>query len=163
MTRRLLIDHATLFDSAAGTLRPNCKIVIEGDTIVAVSDEPIAVDDVALTIDAADRVVLPGLIDAHVHVVASSHDLSALALQPASLVAAQSSLILRDMLQRGFTTVRDAAGADHGLRQAVADGLFEGPRCSSLPRRSARPAATPTCARAARASASSSAAAPGSG
>jgi imidazolonepropionase-like amidohydrolase len=109
-------------------LRPHCKIVIEGETIAAVSDEPITVGDVALTIDAADRVVLPGLIDAHVHVVASSRDLSALALQPASLVAAQSSLILRDMLQRGFTTVRDVGGADHGLRQAVADGLFEGPR-----------------------------------
>ena len=128
MTRRLLIDRATLFDSAAGVLRPNCKIVIEADTIVAVSDEPITVGDVAATIDAGHRVVLPGLIDAHVHVVAASHDLSWLALQPASLVTAQSSVILRDMLQRGFTTVRDAAGADHGLRQAVASGLFEGPR-----------------------------------
>ena len=72
--------------------------------------------------------VLPGLIDAHVHVVASSHDLSGLALQPPSLVTAQSSRILRDMLQRGFTTVRDAAGADYGLQEAVARGLFEGPR-----------------------------------
>ena len=128
MTQRLLIDDATLFDSAAGVLRPHCRIVIEGDTIAAVSDEPIAVDDVASTIDAAGRVVLPGLIDAHVHVVAASHDLSWLALQPPSLVTAQSSVILRDMLQRGFTTVRDAAGADHGLREAVARGLFEGPR-----------------------------------
>ena len=128
MTQRLLIDGATLFDSAAGVLRPHCRIVIEGDTIAAVSDEPIAVDDVASTIDAAGRVVLPGLIDAHVHVVAASHDLSWLALQPPSLVTAQSSVILRDMLQRGFTTVRDAAGADHGLREAVARGLFEGPR-----------------------------------
>ena len=48
MTRRLLIDRATLFDSAAGVLRPNCKIVIEADTIVAVSDEPITVGDVTL-------------------------------------------------------------------------------------------------------------------
>ena len=128
MTRRLLIEHATLFDSAAGVLRPNVRIVIEGDTIAAVSDEPITVGDVASTIDAAGRVVLPGLIDAHVHVVAASHDLSWLALQAPSLVTAQSSVILRDMLQRGFTTVRDAACADHGLRQAVASGLFEGPR-----------------------------------
>ncbi|MBN8508475.1 MAG: amidohydrolase family protein [Burkholderiales bacterium] len=128
MSRRLLIDHATVFDSAAGALRPNCRIVIEGDRIAAVTDEPIAVDDVASTIDAGGRVVLPGLIDAHVHVVASSHDLSSLALQPTSLVTAQSSTILRDMLHRGFTTVRDAAGADFGLREAVARGLFEGPR-----------------------------------
>ena len=128
MGQRLLIDRATVFDSAAGVLRPHCRIVIEGERIAAVSDEPIKVDDVAQTFDAAGRVVLPGLIDAHVHVVASSHDLSGLALQPPSLVTAQSSSILRDMLMRGFTTVRDAAGADFGLQEAVARGLFEGPR-----------------------------------
>jgi imidazolonepropionase-like amidohydrolase len=128
MARRLLIQRATVFDSAAGVLRPHCRIVIEGERIAAVTDEAITVDDVAQTIDAEDRVVLPGLIDAHVHVVAASHDLSGLALQPPSLVTAQSSRILRDMLMRGFTTVRDAAGADFGLQEAVARGLFEGPR-----------------------------------
>ena len=50
--------------------------------------------------------------------VAASHDLVGLALQPPSLVGAQSSHILRDMLQRGFTTVRGAAGAGFG-RQAA--------------------------------------------
>ena len=78
-------------------------------------------------IDAGGRVVLPGLIDAHVHVVATSHDLVGLALQPPSLVTAQSSQVLQGMLQRGFTTVRDAAGADFGLQEAVARGLFAGP------------------------------------
>jgi len=128
MATRQLVRNATVFDSVAGRLRPGCQIVIEGERIVAVSDEPLQVDDVAQAIDAGGRVVLPGLIDAHVHVVASSHDLSGLALQPPSLVTAQSSAILRDMLQRGFTTVRDAAGADYGLQEAVARGLFEGPR-----------------------------------
>ena len=92
------------------------------------AETPLQVDDAAQVIDAGGRVVLPGLIDAHVHVVASSHDLSGLALQPPSLVSAESSRILRDMLHRGFTTVRDAAGADFGLQEAVARGLFEGPR-----------------------------------
>ncbi len=128
MAQRLLIRNATVFDSAAGRLRPRCQIVIEGERLLAVSDEPIQVDDTARVIDVADRVVLPGLIDAHVHVVAASHDLTGLALQPPSLVSAQSSRILRDMLQRGFTSVRDAAGADFGLQEAVARGLFEGPR-----------------------------------
>jgi imidazolonepropionase-like amidohydrolase len=68
------------------------------------------------------------LIDAHVHVTAGSHDLGRWALQPPSLVTAESSRILREMLLRGFTTVRDAAGADFGLQEAVAKGLFEGPR-----------------------------------
>jgi imidazolonepropionase-like amidohydrolase len=127
MKHRQAIVNARVFDSAVAAMRPNCTLVIEGDRVVAVTDEPVRVDD-AQVIDAAGRAVLPGLIDAHVHVVAASHDLVGLAQQPPSLVTAQSSEILHGMLMRGFTTVRDAAGADFGLQEAVARGLFAGPR-----------------------------------
>ena len=125
--RRLVVRNANVFDSAAGVMRPGSTVVIEGDRFVAVTQEPLQVDD-AEAIDAGGRAVLPGLIDAHVHVVAASHDLVALALQPPSLVTAESGRIMRDMLMRGFTTVRDAAGADYGLQEAVERGLFDGPR-----------------------------------
>ena len=125
-TRRAIVN-ARLFDSPSGTLKPHTTLVIEGDCIVAVTQEPVKVDG-AQIIDADGRVVMPGLIDAHVHVVAASHDLVGLATQPVSLVGAQASHIMRDMLHRGFTTVRDAAGADFGLQEAVARGLYEGPR-----------------------------------
>lgn len=128
MTRRTVVRQARLFDSVAGSMRPGTTIVVDDDRVVAVSQEDIDVGDVAREIDAGGRSVLPGLIDAHVHVVATSHDLVGLAQQPPSLVTAQSSHLMRDMLRRGFTTVRDAAGADRGLREAVASGLFEGPR-----------------------------------
>lgn len=127
MGHRLAIRNARLFDSAAGEFRAGTTIVIEGERIVAATQQPIAVDD-ATVIDAGGRAVLPGLIDAHVHVVATSHDLVALTQQPVSLITAQSSHLMRDMLHRGFTTVRDAAGADYGLQEAVEKGLFEGPR-----------------------------------
>jgi hypothetical protein len=94
MARRLAIRNANLFDSAAGVMRPGSTIVIEGERIAAVTQQPIAVDD-ARVIDAGGACVLPGLIDAHVHVVAASHDLAGLALQPPSLVGAQSSRIMR--------------------------------------------------------------------
>ncbi len=125
--RRTALRNARLFDSAAGVLRPHSTLVIEDDRVVAATQEPITVDD-ANVIDVQGRVVLPGLIDAHVHVVAASHDLAGLSLQPPSLVGAMSAQILREMLHRGFTTVRDAAGADHGLQEAVRRGLYEGPR-----------------------------------
>jgi len=127
MAARTVVERARVFDSAAGVMRPGSTIVIEGERIVEVTQQPIQVDE-ARHIDAAGRAVLPGLIDAHVHVVAASHDLMGLALQPPSLVTAQSGQILRDMLMRGFTTVRDAAGADFGLQEAVERGLFDGPR-----------------------------------
>ena len=124
---RQVIRNANLFDSAAGEFRARTTIVIDHDRISAVTQEPIQVDD-ATSIDAQGRAVLPGLIDAHVHVTATSHDLLGLAMQAVSLTVAQSAEVMRDMLHRGFTTVRDAAGADHGLQEAQASGLFEGPR-----------------------------------
>lgn len=127
MKARQVVRHARLFDSHAGVFRDGSTIVIEGERIVDVTQQAIDVDD-ATVIDAGGRAVLPGLIDCHVHVVATSHDLIGLSLQPVSLVTAQSGRLMHAMLHRGFTTVRDAAGADHGLRSAVARGLFEGPR-----------------------------------
>lgn len=127
MIEHHVVRNARLFDSATGRLHAHSQVIIENERIVAVTSEPLQVDD-AKVIDAGGRVVVPGLIDAHVHVVAALHDLVGLARQPASLVSAQSSHIMRGMLMRGFTTVRDAAGADFGLQAAVEQGLFEGPR-----------------------------------
>jgi imidazolonepropionase-like amidohydrolase len=126
--RRTVIRHARLFDSHAGAFHADSTIVIEGERIATVTQNALQVDDAETVIDAAGRAVLPGLIDAHVHVAATSHDLVGLALKPVSLVTAESAAVMRAMLHRGFTTVRDAAGADHGLQSAVARGLFEGPR-----------------------------------
>lgn len=125
--RRIAIRRARLFDSPRARFLPESTVVVEDDRIVAVTQEPIAVDD-AEVIDAGGRALLPGLIDAHVHVVAASHDLVGLALQPPSLLAAEAGRIMREMLHRGFTTVRDAAGADFGLQEAQQRGLFDGPR-----------------------------------
>lgn len=126
--QRQVVRQARPFDVARGVAGPLASLVLEGGRIAAVGAPDLAVDDAATVIDAGGRVVLPGLIDAHVHVVAASHDLVGLAMQPPSLVTAESSAILRGMLHRGFTTVRDAAGADFGLQAAVERGLFEGPR-----------------------------------
>lgn len=123
----IVIVDATLFDSERGTLQPRTSILVEGERIRAVSTEAMSREG-RRVIDAGGRVVLPGLVDAHVHVTASLQDLVAMTMQPPSLLVAQSSHILEGMLMRGFTSVRDAAGADHGLREAVRKGLFKGPR-----------------------------------
>lgn len=127
MPRRLLFRNATLFDSTSGTLRPGTSVAVVGDAFEAVGP------DLPLTpgtevIDLAGRTLLPGLIDAHVHVSATIADFFRLTLMPQSLIAAQAKDILEGMLARGFTTVRDAGGADCGLVQAVERGHFKGPR-----------------------------------
>jgi imidazolonepropionase-like amidohydrolase len=126
---RQAIVNARPLDVAKGSVGPMSTIVVEGDRIADIVADGRRIDDALIT-DAGGRVVLPGLIDAHVHVVAASHDLVGLGLQAPSLLVAQSSQIMRAMLHRGFTSVRDAAGADFGLQEAVQRGLFEGPRLS---------------------------------
>lgn len=127
MSQPIVIKNARLFNSERGLLEPHTQILIEGERVEAVTQEAVP-EAGRRVIDAADRVVMPGLIDCHVHVTASMQDLVAQALEVPSLVVARSAKIMDAMLLRGFTSVRDAAGADYGLQEAVAKGLFRGPR-----------------------------------
>ncbi len=107
--------------------RDGMAVLVEDGTIREVSDEPIR-SAAAERVDLAGRLLMPGLIDAHVHVIAAMADLAANAAQPNSLAALRAGHIMRDMLMRGFTTVRDVGGADRGLADAQALGVVAGPR-----------------------------------
>src|SRR5437762_7697158 len=80
------------------------------------------------TIDLRGRVLMPGLIDCHVHVTAATANFAEIEEWSPLYLAARAAKIMAGMLQRGFTTVRDAAGADFGLARAVQEGLVDGPR-----------------------------------
>jgi imidazolonepropionase-like amidohydrolase len=71
--------------------------------------------------------VMPGLIDAHTHPMSVSMDFASSEWSP-TYVAAIAARALEGMLARGFTTIRDAGGGEHGLAQAVEEGYFTGPR-----------------------------------
>ncbi|UST52313.1 amidohydrolase family protein (plasmid) [Comamonadaceae bacterium OTU4NAUVB1] len=124
---RIVFRNARLFDGLQRGLQPASTIVVEDGLIAAVAPGDLPVDD-ALSFDLAGRTLMPGLIDAHVHVTATIPDFFKLSMLPQSLVTAQAKDVLAGMLDRGFTTVRDAGGADAGLVQAVEQGLFAGPR-----------------------------------
>ena len=124
---RIAFRNANLFDSRKGVMRPNATVVVEDGRIADVLFDATRVD-AAQSFDLAGKALLPGLIDCHVHVTAVHHDVLRLSLQPPSLITAQSKDILEAMLMRGFTTVRDAGGADFGLQEAVERSLFAGPR-----------------------------------
>ena len=127
MSASFVLHNATLFDSATGELRPRAVVTIDGDKITDVRFGSAPATD-ARACDLAGRTLLPGLIDAHVHVTATIPDFFRLTLLPQTLIAAQAKDIMAAMLMRGFTTVRDAGGADAGLVQAVERGHFIGPR-----------------------------------
>ncbi|SCK27611.1 Imidazolonepropionase [Variovorax sp. HW608] len=72
--------------------------------------------------------LMPGLIDCHVHVMASSFNLGAVARMPNALALLRALPIMKGMLDRGFTSVRDAGGADWALAEAVRTRQVTGPR-----------------------------------
>jgi imidazolonepropionase-like amidohydrolase len=124
---RYILKNARLFDSLSGQVLPRATIVIEAGAIAAVITD--ATDPGAGEItDMAGAMVLPGFIDCHVHVNAVHHDVWQLSMQPPSFITAQAKHVLEGMLMRGFTTVRDAAGADYGIQLAVERGFLKGPR-----------------------------------
>jgi imidazolonepropionase-like amidohydrolase len=124
---RILLENACVLDVDAGRSRPGQSVLIEDDRIAGVESGPIDAEG-ARRIDLAGRTLMPGLIDAHVHVAITTMNLAAMEQRPVSLVAQESRVILERMLQRGFTTVRDAGGADWGMTEAVERGLVKGPR-----------------------------------
>ena len=124
---QLLFENARLLDVEAGALRDDTAVLVEGERIVEVSERAVAAPD-ARRVDLAGRTLMPGLIDAHVHCAITTMNLAAMTSKPTTLVAHEAGRILAGMLRRGFTTVRDAGGADWGLAQAVERGLVDGPR-----------------------------------
>src|SRR3984885_13932367 len=123
----IVFANGAVLDVVLGQRREAHHVLVEDERIKEISDRPIKFAG-AETIDLAGRTLMPGLIDAHVHVIAVDAALARLSEQPLTLVSLQAARVLEGMLARGFTTVRDAGGADGGLAEAVARGLVRGPR-----------------------------------
>lgn len=126
---QILFRNARLFDGWSEELREGCDIWIEDGVVREIADSnlPVRQSDVDV-IDCAGRFVMPGMIDAHVHVYAASVNLPRIIHLPKTYTAHFASRFLKACLDRGFTTVRDVGGGDVGLASALRDGLVTGPR-----------------------------------
>ena len=120
---RTVFRGGRLFDGSGADPAP-ADVAIEGERIVAIGTG--LEGDTA--VDVGGRTILPGLFDCHVHVTLSHVDHWRTANEPFSYQFYQASRNLAATLRAGITTVRDAGGADLGIKQAVAEGLIPGPR-----------------------------------
>ena len=124
---RVLFSDALLFDGLTAELKEGMHVLVEGSTIKEVSERPITGDH-DRRIDLAGRTLMPGLIDAHYHCIAADPDITKVERMPGSLLSQHARALLEATLMRGFTTVRDAGGADYGHALAIKSGLIKGPR-----------------------------------
>lgn len=120
---RTVFRGGTLYDATARRADP-ADVAIEDGWIVEVGTGL----DGDHEVDCTGRGVLPGLFDCHVHLTMSSTDLFDIAQQPFSLQFYEGALNMSKTLACGITTVRDAAGADLGMRVAQERGMIPGPR-----------------------------------
>ncbi len=122
---RTVLTGGTVFDGTAAPLAP-ADVVLEDGRIVDVGPGL----DGDEGVDVTGKALLPGLFDCHIH-VAFRHedfDITRVVHEPFTYRFFKVAETLRWIIALGITTVRDAAGADAGIKQAVDDGHLVGPR-----------------------------------
>ena len=120
---RIVVRGGRIFDGT-GSDPADGDVAIEDGRIVDVGTGL----DGDEAVDVGGRTLLPGLFDCHTHVTLSHIDVARIVQQPFSYQFYEAAANLAATLGIGITTIRDAGGADLGIKQAVADGLIPGPR-----------------------------------
>ena len=129
---RYLFTNANIIDTASGKVHANSSILLENGNITAVKHDgsKIDVSGEVQEVDLQGKYICPGLIDCHVHIsaVPGETDLRHIIATPEQESMLRMTFVCRDMLCRGFTTVRDCGGAPYALKQACESWLVPGPR-----------------------------------
>lgn len=126
MAKNLVLSNGIVFDGVNPEPTEG-DIVVEDGIIVDVARLAVFPQN-ARRIDLNGRFVMPGLIDAHVHVYYPEISGIKNDQLPLTAIAHHAGHVLRSMVERGFTSVRDAGGADYGLHLAISRGWLKGPR-----------------------------------
>ena len=123
-----LFENVRIFDGKGHSLSAPSNVLVKGNVIERISSAAIAAEPGTTVVDGGGRTLMPGLIDTHWH---------ALLIRPNPAQSIHGDVgynnitagdEARDTLMRGFTTVRDVGGPAFGLKQAIDEGVVEGPR-----------------------------------
>jgi imidazolonepropionase-like amidohydrolase len=123
----IALTNATLIDGRGGEPLPGVTLVIEGTKLIE-ARPGLEVSADVMQLDLGGKTVMPGLIDCHQHFGDWFQWLISSQQKPLMYLASQTVRALRDTLHAGCTTARDMGGLEAGFRDAVGDGLIEGPR-----------------------------------
>lgn len=127
---QILIKDIHIFNGKSERIT-KANILIEGQLIKQISSSEISVNENAVVIDGTGKYVMPGLIDAHVHVMFESIPQTQAMLSDFAFLNLFAAKAAEEQLMRGFTTVRDLGGGSLSLARAIDMGLAKGPRIFS--------------------------------
>ncbi|MCK4204785.1 amidohydrolase family protein [Brucella pituitosa] len=125
---KTLLTRVRVFDGKTDKLTNGAQVLIENNLITAIDITNSSPPDGATVIDCGDRVLMPGLIDAHWHSVYAAVPLPVLLEGDLGLIFATSTAEAERTLLRGFTTVRDLGGPTFSFKRAIDTGIISGPR-----------------------------------
>jgi len=125
---QILFTNVNVFDGKSKKLAKNQNVLVEGKLIKTVSGRKINAGN-AMVIDGGGRTLLPGFIENHAHLMLPGPTLPAMEANSTwEDLAIHGAKMAEMYLMQGFTTVRDAGGANGGLRRAIDAGTIIGPR-----------------------------------
>lgn len=124
---KLFIKNVNLIDGTGSDVVKNTNVLVEDGRFTTI-DPDAGIAEEAEVLDGNGRYMLPGMIDAHVHMMTEFKPLEQRLVTPFSYNFYAATEYLNRTLKAGVTSVRDALGSDLGLKKAIDDGLVAGPR-----------------------------------
>jgi imidazolonepropionase-like amidohydrolase len=123
-----LITNARIFDGKSDQFPGGMSVLIEGNKIAKISRTTLTPASGATVIDAKGRMLMPGLIDAHTHIMFATVPQMVVLTSDIGFINVAAVKAANDMLMRGFTSIRDLGGPVFGLKRGIDTGLVPGPR-----------------------------------
>lgn len=125
-----VFQNVRVFDGTSAELSAPVNVLVRDNIIERIGPDPIVPEsgDSATVIEGAGGTLMPGLIDAHTHLVMASIPQGELMTRDQGYVMVRAGAAAEDYLLRGFTTARDAGGPVFGLKEAIDAGFVVGPR-----------------------------------
>jgi len=126
----IVFKNVDVFDGKSPKLLENVYVLVRGNQIESITDVPpvLPSDSNVTQIDGKRRVLMPGLIDNHYHTAFASGKMVSFFSGDPTVAYYRAAKEAQATLMRGFTSIRDLAGGMYGLRQAIDEGLVNGPR-----------------------------------
>lgn len=126
----VLFQNVRVFNGIARELSAPCHVLIRGNVIEKVSAEPIPLGHNAMTkvIDGTGKTLMPGLIDAHTHLMFANLSPAEIATADVGFINVAATKTAHEYLMMGYTSVRDVGGPVLGLKRGIDAGLVPGPR-----------------------------------